>query len=133
VLQILPAIGPVAGAAFTSDARVRVLSLTGSTATGRALMQAAARHLPRLAFELGGNAPFIVLPDADLALAASELVKLKLFCSGQVCVTANRVFVPASLEREFIGTLFGRTSAWATDSWRESMRGRSSMPGPATA
>jgi len=105
VLQILPAIGPVAGAAFTSDARVRVLSLTGSTATGRALMQAAARHLPRLAFELGGNAPFIVLPDADLALAASELVKLKLFCSGQVCVTANRVFVPASLEREFIGTL----------------------------
>jgi succinate-semialdehyde dehydrogenase/glutarate-semialdehyde dehydrogenase len=98
VLQILPARGPVAGAAFTADERIRVLSLTGSTQTGRTLMQGAARHLPRLAFELGGNAPFIILPDADLDAVAPELLKLKLLCSGQVCVTANRVFVPRALE-----------------------------------
>jgi succinate-semialdehyde dehydrogenase/glutarate-semialdehyde dehydrogenase len=101
VLQILPARGTIAGEALSSDARVRVLSLTGSTNTGRTLMQAAARHLPRLSFELGGNAPFLVLPDADLDLAAADLVKLKMLCSGQVCVTANRVFVPRALESAF--------------------------------
>jgi succinate-semialdehyde dehydrogenase/glutarate-semialdehyde dehydrogenase len=105
VLQILPARGAVAGEALSCDARVRVLSLTGSTNTGRTLMQAASRHLPRLSFELGGNAPFIVLPDADLDLAAADLVKLKLLCSGQVCVTANRVFVPRQLEPDFAGKL----------------------------
>jgi succinate-semialdehyde dehydrogenase/glutarate-semialdehyde dehydrogenase len=101
VLQILPARGPIAGEAFSADARVRVLSLTGSTATGRTLMQAASRHLQRLSLELGGNAPFIVLPDADLDQAAADLVKLKLLVSGQVCVTANRVLVPTSIEGAF--------------------------------
>jgi succinate-semialdehyde dehydrogenase/glutarate-semialdehyde dehydrogenase len=68
-------------------------------------MQAASRHLPRLSLELGGNGPFILLADADLDAAAADLVKLKLLCSGQVCVTANRVFVPASLEESFAGKL----------------------------
>ncbi len=105
VLQILPARGPGAGAALTADERVRVLSLTGSTNTGRSLMQAAARHLPRLSFELGGNAPFVVLPDADLDVAAADLIKQKLLCSGQVCVAANRIFIPAALEAAFAGKL----------------------------
>jgi succinate-semialdehyde dehydrogenase/glutarate-semialdehyde dehydrogenase len=105
VLQILPTFGPVGGTALTSDPRVRVLSLTGSTETGRTLMRAASQHLPRLSFELGGNAPFILLPDADLDAAAADLVKLKLFVSGQVCVTANRIFVPAGLEKEFTSRL----------------------------
>jgi succinate-semialdehyde dehydrogenase/glutarate-semialdehyde dehydrogenase len=106
-LQILTAYGPVAGAALTADVRIRVLSLTGSTNTGRALMQAASKHLPRLSFELGGNAPFIVLPDADLDATAADLVKLKMLCSGQVCVTANRIFVPADLEETFTEKLVG--------------------------
>jgi succinate-semialdehyde dehydrogenase / glutarate-semialdehyde dehydrogenase len=105
VLQILPARGAVAGEALSADARVRVLSLTGSTTTGRTLMQAASRHMQRLSLELGGNAPFIVLPDADLDLAAADLVKLKLLVSGQVCVTANRVFVPAPIEATFTAKL----------------------------
>src|SRR5580658_8348417 len=105
VLQILPARGPAAGEALSSDPRVRVLSLTGSTNTGRTLMQAASRHLPRLSLELGGNAPFLLLADADLDFAAAELVRLKLLCSGQVCVTANRVFVPEALEGAFAARL----------------------------
>jgi succinate-semialdehyde dehydrogenase / glutarate-semialdehyde dehydrogenase len=109
VLQILPARGAVGGEALTADARVRVLSLTGSTNTGRTLMQAASKHLPRLSFELGGNAPFIVLPDANLDAAAGDLVKLKMLCSGQVCVTANRIFVPAKLEAAFAEKL---SSLW---------------------
>jgi succinate-semialdehyde dehydrogenase / glutarate-semialdehyde dehydrogenase len=111
VLQILPARGAVAGPALAGDARVRVLSLTGSTNTGRALMSAATKHLPHLSFELGGNAPFLVLPDANLDLAAADLIKLKLLCSGQVCVTANRIFVPASLETAFAEKL---AAGWRT-------------------
>ena len=109
VLQVLPALGPVAGEAMTADPRVRVLSLTGSTATGRSVIRASARHLPRLSLELGGNAPFVILPDADLDEVVPDLLKLKLLCSGQVCVTANRVFVPAPLEDKLIEKL---CAAW---------------------
>jgi succinate-semialdehyde dehydrogenase/glutarate-semialdehyde dehydrogenase len=105
VLQIVVAEGRVAGEAFTRDSRVRVMSLTGSTQTGKTVAAASARHLPRLSLELGGNAPFIVLPDADLDEAAADLVKLKLLCSGQVCVTANRIFVSAWREEEFLARL----------------------------
>jgi len=105
VLQIVTAPGRLVGEVFTNDPRLRVLSLTGSTETGRTLAAAAARHLPRVSLELGGNAPFIVLPDADLEKAASDLVRLKCLCSGQVCVSANRVFVPASRESEFLDHL----------------------------
>ena len=95
VLQIVPGRGSVVGAVLAEHSAVRVLSLTGSTATGTALMIAAAPGIKRLSLELGGNAPFIVLPDADLDLVAEQLTRLKLFVSGQVCVTANRVFVHA--------------------------------------
>jgi succinate-semialdehyde dehydrogenase/glutarate-semialdehyde dehydrogenase len=120
LLQILPALGPVAGEAFASDPRIRVISVTGSTRTGRSVMQAASRHLPRLALELGGNGPFIVLPDADLDFTAAELVKLKLLCSGQVCVTANRVFVPSPLEAPLAERL--------TELWRKQRVGRGLTP-----
>jgi succinate-semialdehyde dehydrogenase/glutarate-semialdehyde dehydrogenase len=93
VVQIVPAPGPLAGAVLTRQPQVRGLSLTGSTATGSALMAAAAPGLKRVSLELGGNAPFIILPDADLDFVAEQLLRLKLLVSGQVCVTANRVFV----------------------------------------
>jgi succinate-semialdehyde dehydrogenase/glutarate-semialdehyde dehydrogenase len=98
VLQIVPGRGSVVGAVLAEHPAVRVLSLTGSTATGSALMVAAAPGIKRLSLELGGNAPFIVLPDADLDFVAEQLMRLKLFVSGQVCVTANRVFVHADAE-----------------------------------
>jgi len=101
ILQILPARGPIAGEALADDDRVAVVSVTGSVPTGQAVYAAGAKHLQRVTLELGGNAPIIILDDADLDLAAEHLVKLKLFVSGQVCVTANRVYVPKSLEDQF--------------------------------
>lgn len=105
VLQILPAFGPVAGAALAADARVRVVSVTGSVPTGQAVYAAAATHLQRVTLELGGNAPFIVLDDLDAeherARTIDDLCRLKLFVSGQVCVTANRIFVPEPLVEVF--------------------------------
>lgn len=97
VVQITPAYGPVAGGAFATSSSVRAISVTGSTATGRAVMIAAAQNIKRVSLELGGNAPFIVLPDANLPFVVDQLVRLKMLVSGQVCVTANRVFVHESV------------------------------------
>jgi len=105
VLQIVPGKGSVVGPVLAAHPHVRVLSLTGSTATGSSLMAAAAPGIKRLSLELGGNAPFIILPDADLDFVSDQLVRLKMFVSGQVCVTANRIFVPADREAELIERL----------------------------
>lgn len=105
VLQIAPGRGSIVGKIFAEHPAVRVLSLTGSTATGSSLMADAACQIKRVSLELGGNAPFIVLPDADLEFTAEHLLRLKLFVSGQVCVTANRVFVHETIETEFLEIL----------------------------
>ncbi|HSI11465.1 MAG TPA: NAD-dependent succinate-semialdehyde dehydrogenase [Chthoniobacter sp.] len=98
VLQIVPGRGSVVGGVLAEHPAVRVLSLTGSTATGSTLIAAGAPAIKRMSLELGGNAPFIVLPDADLDFVTDQLIRLKLFVSGQVCVTANRIFVHADIE-----------------------------------
>ena len=111
VLQIVPGRGSVVGAVLAEHPALRVLSLTGSTATGSALMAAAAPGIKRLSLELGGNAPFIVLPDADLGMVAEQLACLKLLVSGQVCVTANRIFVHADCEKELVEKLTAKLQA----------------------
>jgi succinate-semialdehyde dehydrogenase/glutarate-semialdehyde dehydrogenase len=101
VLQIVIGKGSEIGKLLAAHPAVRVLSLTGSTSTGSSLMAAAAGGIKRVSLELGGNAPFIVLPDADLEFTAEQLARLKLFVSGQVCVTANRIFVHREIENRF--------------------------------
>lgn len=110
-IQIVPGRGSVIGNLFADHPAVRVLSLTGSTSTGSSLMAAAARGIKRVSLELGGNAPFIILPDADLAFAAEQLCRLKLFVSGQVCVTANRIFVHRDVAAAFVDQLAQRLSS----------------------
>jgi succinate-semialdehyde dehydrogenase/glutarate-semialdehyde dehydrogenase len=100
----------VVGNIFADHPAIRVLSLTGSTSTGSSLMAAAARGIKRVSLELGGNAPFIVLPDADLPFAAEQLCRLKLFVSGQVCVTANRIFVHRDIAATFIDLVAAQLS-----------------------
>ncbi len=111
VVQILPATGPDALEALVGNPEIRHVSLTGSTATGKSVMQRAATSLQRVSLELGGNAPFIVLNDADLALAADHLVRLKLLVSGQVCVTANRILVHEAIHRPFLDALATRLAS----------------------
>lgn len=110
-IQIVPGRGSVIGNLFADHPAVRVLSLTGSTSTGSSLMSAASRSIKRVSLELGGNAPFIILPDADLAFAAEQLCRLKLFVSGQVCVTANRIFVHSDVVAKFIDLVAQRLSS----------------------
>jgi acyl-CoA reductase-like NAD-dependent aldehyde dehydrogenase len=70
-----------------------MITMIGSTAAGCELMRTAATTVKRYSLELGGNAPVLVYPDFDPALAAERTVRLKLANSGQVCVSPNRCFV----------------------------------------
>jgi succinate-semialdehyde dehydrogenase / glutarate-semialdehyde dehydrogenase len=84
---------PVIGGELTSNATVRKLSFTGSTATGKVLMAQCAATVKKLSLELGGNAPFIVFDDADLDAAVEGAILSKYRNTGQTCVCANRLLV----------------------------------------
>lgn len=94
VLQMAPSMDPrPVSQAFMDDPRVRLISFTGSTEVGRILMRGAADTVKRVSLELGGHAPFIVFPDADLDLVMREAMATKLRNMGQTCVSANRFYV----------------------------------------
>lgn len=81
---------------------VRKIAFTGSTAVGKALMEGASKQLKRVSFELGGNAPFIVFDDADLAEAVEGAVAIKyLRVAGQSCICANRLYVQDTIADRF--------------------------------
>ena len=87
--------------AWFADGRMRKLSFTGSTGTGRILMHAAAQHIVRLSLELGGHAPFIVLADADIDGAVAAAMAGKFRVAGQTCVCPNRFIVHESVHDAF--------------------------------
>ena len=83
------------------DARVRKLSFTGSTEVGRILLAQAAENVVSCSMELGGNAPFIVLEDADLDAALEGALIAKMRNTGQSCIAANRFYVDARVAERF--------------------------------
>lgn len=89
------------GEILTSDPRVRKISFTGSTEVGKKLMAQAARNIQKVSLELGGNAPFIVFPSADLEKAAEGAVASKFRNAGQTCICANRIYVHKDVYAEF--------------------------------
>jgi len=81
------------GKEFTSNAKVRKLTFTGSTNVGRILLAQGAGQVMKMSMELGGNAPFIVFDDADLDAAVEGAMIAKYRNNGQTCVCANRIYV----------------------------------------
>lgn len=106
VVNVVPArrTGPFVEAVL-ADPRVRKLSFTGSTEVGRGLLELAGRRIVNCSMELGGNAPFIVLEDADVAAAAEGALVAKMRNGGQACTAANRFYVHASIAEEFSSSL----------------------------
>lgn len=80
---------------------VRKIHFTGSVRVGKLLMDGASRTVTRLSLELGGNAPVVILPDADLAAVAASAVSAKFRNGGQVCVAPQRFFVHRQAAGEF--------------------------------
>jgi acyl-CoA reductase-like NAD-dependent aldehyde dehydrogenase len=90
---------------LVQDPEVDMISYTGSTPVGKKIMAAGASTLKRLNLELGGNAPVMVMPSADLAAAANGIVRGALSHAGQVCVAASRVIVHSDIARLFLQAL----------------------------
>ncbi|WP_305094310.1 aldehyde dehydrogenase family protein [Prescottella sp. R16] len=86
------------GQAIVEHPGIEKISFTGSTATGRRIMGAAAPRLKRLTLELGGNDAAIVLPDADVESTVLGIAAVAFRNAGQVCIAPKRVLVPAELE-----------------------------------
>jgi succinate-semialdehyde dehydrogenase / glutarate-semialdehyde dehydrogenase len=91
-----------------ADARLRKLSFTGSTAVGQTLIRQSADQVLRVSMELGGNAPFLVLADADLDAAVEGAMLAKMRNGGQACTAANRFYVHRSLAGDFTEALAAR-------------------------
>ncbi|WP_216592403.1 benzaldehyde dehydrogenase [Verrucosispora sioxanthis] len=104
LLHVLPG-GVATGEALVADPRVRVISFTGSSAAGRKVGAAAARHLKRAHLELGGNSALVVLDDADLDLAVSAGAWGSFLHQGQICMTTGRHLVHESLAERYVTEL----------------------------
>jgi len=91
--------------AMVDDPRVRKLSFTGSTEVGRRLLATAAETVVSCSMELGGNAPFLVLADADLDAAVAGAMVAKMRNGGSACTAANRFYVHGSVAAEFSARL----------------------------
>ncbi|RIL00876.1 MAG: succinate-semialdehyde dehydrogenase (NADP(+)) [Proteobacteria bacterium] len=99
------------GAELTSNAAVRCLSFTGSTAVGKLLLEQCAKTVKRTCLELGGNAPFLVFDDADVEAAVEGALLSKFRNAGQTCVCANRVLVQDGIHDRFVARLAERVAA----------------------
>jgi succinate-semialdehyde dehydrogenase / glutarate-semialdehyde dehydrogenase len=93
------------------DPRTRKLTFTGSTDVGRRLVEQSAERLLRVSMELGGNAPFLVLADADLDAAVDGAMLAKMRNMGEACTAANRFLVHESVAAEFSSRLAARMGA----------------------
>lgn len=105
LLQVLPG-AAAAGEALCCDPNVRMIAFTGSTAAGRKVAETAGRHLKKVALELGGKNPLIILEDADLDLAASNAAWGAWLHQGQICMATGLILVhesiAASLTRKLV-------------------------------
>ncbi|MDQ8705094.1 benzaldehyde dehydrogenase [Streptomyces sp. LHD-70] len=112
LLHILPG-GAATGQALVADPLVPVISFTGSTAAGRAVGEAAGRHLKRAHLELGGNSALLVLQDADLDAVISTAAWGSFFHQGQICMTTGRHLVHASLYDAYVERLAAKADSLA--------------------
>lgn len=110
VLQLLPG-GGDAGAAAVDAPEVRIVSFTGSTEAGRHVGAAGAKHLKRTHLELGGNNAMVVLPSADLDLAAGVGSMGSFFHQGQVCMTTGRHIVHEDVYESYVSKLAERADS----------------------
>ncbi len=106
VLNVVPTSDPAsAGRALLEHPAVRKITFTGSTEVGKYLAREAAASVKRVSLELGGHAPFIVFPDADIAAAVRGAMVSKFRNAGQTCVCANRLYVHRSVAGAFLEAL----------------------------
>ena len=105
LVNIVTGTGPVVGAELSSHPDIAKVSFTGSTATGRAILQAASATFKRVTLELGGKGPSLILDDADLDQAARLAAGAGLMNSGQACIAGTRILVSRKRLEAFLPKL----------------------------
>jgi succinate-semialdehyde dehydrogenase/glutarate-semialdehyde dehydrogenase len=98
------------GEVLTTDPRVRKFTFTGSTRVGKLLAARCMGTVKHVSLELGGNAPFMVFDDADLARAVDGALASKFRNTGQTCVCANRILVQQGIHDQFVAKLCERVA-----------------------
>jgi succinate-semialdehyde dehydrogenase/glutarate-semialdehyde dehydrogenase len=105
--------GPLV-ARMVADPAVRKLSFTGSTEVGRELLRVCADSVVSTSMELGGNAPVIVLPGADLDQTVAGALQAKMRNGGSACTAANRFYVHSSVHDEFVRRMAEELAGFST-------------------
>ena len=107
-LNVITGPGAEVGDELSRNPKVDMVSLTGDTATGRKIMEAASGTVKRVQLELGGKAPFVVFADADLAAAVEGAMVGGFVNGGQDCTAATRLIVHESVRAKFVERLLER-------------------------
>ncbi|QCU77038.1 aldehyde dehydrogenase family protein [Citricoccus sp. SGAir0253] len=113
VLSVVVGAGSEIGDAFVAHPVPRLISFTGSTPVGQQVGTVATggEHLKKVSLELGGNAPLVVLDDADVDAAVGQAVPGAFLHSGQICMSVNRIIVQAPVYDEFLAKFTAAASA----------------------
>ncbi|KAH7105698.1 NAD-aldehyde dehydrogenase [Auriculariales sp. MPI-PUGE-AT-0066] len=110
VVNCVPSLGNVGGAALAEHPDVDKVAFTGSTAVGRKIMQAAANNLKKISLELGGKSPSIIFESVDLDQAAAWSAFGILWNSGQDCTAGSRLYVHENIYDKFLEILIQKAS-----------------------
>jgi acyl-CoA reductase-like NAD-dependent aldehyde dehydrogenase len=105
VIQVVTDADGSAGAALSSHRGVDKVSFTGSTSTGRKVLQASAENLAKVTLELGGKTANIVLPSADVDMALAAAARTIFLNCGQICTAGSRLLIHESMKDEFLEKL----------------------------
>jgi acyl-CoA reductase-like NAD-dependent aldehyde dehydrogenase len=111
VFNVVTGTGVEVGAPLVGHPGIDHITFTGSVATGISVMRNAAPHVTRLALELGGKSPLIVLADADLDAALEGVLGAIFENAGQICSAGSRLIVERTIHAELVGRLVERTRA----------------------
>lgn len=119
VFNLVNGDGENVGIPLSEHPDVRMMSFTGSGRAGQSIMEKSAADFKKVALELGGKSPFIVLDDADLDEAAASAVNRVVRNTGQVCTAGTRTLIPAELKDQFLEKLKEKISAVKVGNPRE--------------
>lgn len=103
--------GSVVGNALASSPKIDIVSVTGSVGAGESIMKAAATNITKVSLELGGKAPVIVFPDADLELAAQAILDSRIGNNGQICNNAERLYIHKDVKEKLTALLLEKFKA----------------------
>lgn len=101
-INVVPGTGSEVGESITNHPEIRKVSMTGSTAAGKSVMEGAASNVKAVSLELGGKSPNIVFPDANLDKTVEGTLIASFFNQGEQCTAGSRLFVHSDVYDEFL-------------------------------